>query len=295
MSESVLPRALASSPAPDSVIRATGTQALSRALGLLFRIATEGHEGMRLSELADRTQLDSATARRLLICLQHYGFVEQDARSRRYFLGLDFFNLAAAASNRFDLSATIRGALSRLSQHSGETTAYFIRTGNDIVCTDMVRPADAPGPGPVDIGSRRAIGAGAFGMALLAALDTDEGEAIAIDNMRRLSRFPEDDARWIGEQIRLTRRRGYALEHDPAHGTVTLAIAILNRAGVPESVLGVSGSAPGRKARLDQLARMLAGEARHVEDAVWRQPTTRGLGFGPPQVTVSACETPAPP
>lgn len=256
--------------------KATGTQALGRALSLLFRIATEGHEGMRLSELATRTQLDSATARRLLLCLKTHGFVEQDPLSRRYFLGLDFFNLAAAASNRFDLSSTIRGSLARLSHETSETSAFFIRSGYEIVCTDLIKTAGyAASADAIDIGSRRAIGAGAFGIAVLSSFNRDEAEQIAIHNLRHLSRVPEDGAREIGNRIRQTQQNGFAQDTDPHTGAASLAVAILGRSGKPESVIGLSHIRSGRKQRIDTLARALIGETRHIEDALWRIPVVQ--------------------
>ena len=288
MSKAIV-RKIQASASDELFSKATGTQALGRALSLLFRIATEGHEGMRLSELAGRTQLDSATARRLLLCLKHHGFVEQDPLSRRYFLGLDFFNLAAAASNRFDLSSTIRGALARLSHETSETSAFFIRSGYDIGCTDLIKTAGyAVSPDAIDIGSRRAIGAGVFGIAVLSSFKRDEAEDIAIHNLRHLSRFPEDGAREIGLRIRQTQQRGFAHEVDPHSGAASLAVAILGRSGKPESVIGLSHIRSARKQRIDTIARALIGEARHIEDALWRIPVIQSAALHPAEAGLSA-------
>ena len=181
------------------LVRRTGTQAVERALALLLHIASDDGAGQRLTDLSARTNLDAATVRRLLSSMARHGFVEQDQRNRRYFLGLEFFTIAAAASNRLDLASTTHQALYHLASETGATAAFCLCSGADLVCVDVARPPLESGDALLDMGSRRPIGAGAFGIAVLAALPDREGEDLILRNIPRMSRASENVARTFHE------------------------------------------------------------------------------------------------
>jgi len=79
-----------------------GTQSLERAIALLRMVAAGSPDGARLTDLMAGTGLSKATVHRLLAALAREGLVEQDAASRRYFLGpdLDALGQVAAARHR---------------------------------------------------------------------------------------------------------------------------------------------------------------------------------------------------
>lgn len=226
--------------------RPPGVQSVDRAGRLLQVLALNGRQGLALGPLADRAGLDAATARRLLLSLMRIGFVSQDERDRRYFIGLELFSLAAAAANRFDLGEMRRSALASLSRQSSFAAAFFLRDADDVICIDAVHGAHSPAAS--DIGARRPIGAEPFGLAVLAALPDEEGETVMIRNVRRYARDPEEAIRQVGERLRRTRRMGYSVEADPARGRSALAVAVKNRDGRPEGAIGVTVSAAGAAA-----------------------------------------------
>lgn len=261
--------------------RRKGAQAVERALRLLLHLATDDGAGQRLTDLAAGTELDAATARRLLSTLGRHGFVEQDPYNRRYFLGLEFFTLAAAASNRRSLGSNARTILERLTRETQLPAAFFRRAGNDLVCLDLAMPARAGQRCSIELGWRYPIGQGAFGVAVLAAMPDMEGEAVAIANLRRMSRAPEDAARSLHIQLKSTRRLGYALLSDSASGQIELAVAIVDREGRPEGALGVLIDANGTDECVAGCLPFLKAQARAIEQTIWQT----GM------VAVSSCET----
>lgn len=253
--------------------RRTGTQAVERALALLLQIASDDGAGQRLTDLSARTNLDASTVRRLLSSMARHGFIEQDARNRRYFLGLEFFTIAAAASNRLDLASTTHQTLWQLAAETGATAAFCLRSEADLVCVDVARAPHQLGGPMLDMGSRRPIGSGAFGIAVLAAMPDQEGEDLVLRNIRRMSRTSEDIARNIYDQRQHARRHGYACEHDPETGFSTFAVAIINRDGRPEGALGLTLlTAANDNAHVACHVRALARQARAMEETVWRLP-----------------------
>jgi DNA-binding IclR family transcriptional regulator len=255
--------------------RATGgAQAVDRALGLLRLVASAPAEGLRLSDLAEASGLDRATAHRLLASLVANELVDQDIITKRYTLGLDFFAMAAAASNRYDLAEVSRASLQTLSRQSGDTTTLCLRSGLNLVCVDVEMGSFPIKALPMDIGSRRPLGAGASGVAMLAALPDFEIEPTLRKVANRLAVAPGQDVAHVQEQVAVCQELGYALAPDEPLGRIMgLAIIFSNRRGRPQGTLSINGI-PERFApeRLPSLLEALRSHTRAIEQAMSRLP-----------------------
>src|SRR5690348_4685489 len=91
---------------------AEGVRAVTRALSILNAFAGRGF--MTLGEIAEITQLDKATTRRLLLTLINGRFVVQDAATQRYGLGGAIRALSASVAEHFDLRATAAPVLAEI-------------------------------------------------------------------------------------------------------------------------------------------------------------------------------------
>lgn len=251
-----------------------GAQTVDRALGLLRLIAAGPADGLRLSDLSQQSGLDPATTHRLLTSLLRNGFADQDASTRRYLLGLEVYSLAAAASNRYDLVAMARGALHRLSAATGDTAMLCLRSGLDLVCVDVESGSFPIRTLPMDLGSRRPIGAGASGIAVLAALPDFEQARVLERNRARLSEVPGQDPARLRAAVAACHAAGYALaSEDPLGRIFGLAVVLKNRRGWPQSTVSLTGI-PERFecARVAELAALVAAEAGAIEETMWRIP-----------------------
>ncbi|HZQ61201.1 MAG TPA: helix-turn-helix domain-containing protein, partial [Casimicrobiaceae bacterium] len=147
-----------------------GTQSIQRAAMLVRVIASRSRTGMRLSEVVQHAHLERSTARRILKCLAAEGLVTQDAASRRYFLGPLVFELGLAAAPRFNLVDTCRPSLQRIAEKTGDTVFLTVRSGYDSVCLDRREGSFPIKALMMEPGTRRPLGAGAGGLALLMLL-----------------------------------------------------------------------------------------------------------------------------
>ena len=273
------PRAVLMNSTPqqhNGIIRpkATGAQAVDRALSFLRMVAAAPGDGVRLSDLAASSGLDRATVHRLLASLVSNELIDQDAVSKRYTLGLNFFTLAAAASNRHDLTEVAGAALRTLSEQTGDTTTLCLRSGLMLVCTD-VATGDFPIKAlPMDIGSRRPLGAGASGIAMLAALPDFEIEQTLQKSASRLAEVPGQDVASIMQAVAQCREQGYALApEEPLARIMGLAVTLTNRRKRPEGTLSINGI-PDRLSpdRVPQLLALLQEQARVIHEAMLRMP-----------------------
>ncbi len=96
-------------------------------LGLFALLRTLGgvpDGGERVTQLAQQVGLSQPTTHRLLRSLMDEGMVEQDARSKRYRLSLEFFALAANAGKTGNLRDLVRPSMLRLSGVPGRFIVF---------------------------------------------------------------------------------------------------------------------------------------------------------------------------
>src|SRR5690606_29172626 len=147
-----------------------GVGAVSRLFAVLRCLGDCVEGGERVTQLAQQVGLSQPTTHRLLRSLMDEGMVEQDQRSKRYRLSIEFFALAAKAGNTGNLRDVVRPSLLRLSASLGDSLFLLARSGFDAICLDR-----SEGPYPIrtftgDIGGRVALGVGQGSLAILAYL-----------------------------------------------------------------------------------------------------------------------------
>jgi DNA-binding IclR family transcriptional regulator len=126
----------------------------------------------------------------------------------------------------------------------------------------------------MDIGSRRPLGAGASGAAMLAALPDFEIEPTLRKLAPRLANAPGQELERVREAVSACRALGYALVPDEPMGRIMgLAVTFANRRGRPQGTLSINGI-PERfgPERLPLLVEALHSHARTVEQAMSRLP-----------------------
>src|SRR5690606_27567778 len=101
--------------------------------------------------------------------------------------------------------------LKRLAEEVGDTVYLTVRSGTDAVCVDRHE-----GPSPIrvltlDVGSRRPLGLGAGGLAILAYIPEEEREELIERLYRRASTQRGQSADALRAAVRECRRNGYAV------------------------------------------------------------------------------------
>lgn len=222
-------------------VKEVGVGGVSRLFAVLRMLGTAPDGGERVTQLAQQVGLSQPTTHRLLRSLMEEGMVEQDGRSKRYRLSLEFFALAARAGNTGNLRDLVRPAMLRLSASLGDSLFLLARSGFDAICLDR-----SEGPYPIrtftgDIGGRVALGVGQGSLAILAFLPEEERETVIRYNLSRLKDFHLYDEVFLRSEVESVRRLGYAARNTGAlPGMAGLAVPILNRDGHAVAALSVA-------------------------------------------------------
>lgn len=264
---------------------AAGSGMLPRAFALIRALAAAQAEGARVTQLARSVGLTQGTTHRILHALIAQGVVEQEERSKRYRLGVDFFALAAQAGNPGGLRALSRPSLLRLCASLGETVFLLAKSGFDAVCLDICE-----GPFPIrsftnDIGGRIALGVGQGSLAILAFLPEAEREEIIRFNVPRIRGYGVLDEVYLRTEIERVRQLGYAGRNSGVlDGMAGVAVPILDRTGTAVAALSV-GTLASRldNERLPMVVELLKRQASAVGplanpfDVALRRRPTHGL------------------
>lgn len=219
---------------------APGPGMLERAFAVIRALSEAQPDGGRVTRLAKAVGLTQGTVHRILHALIAEGIVEQDENSKLYRLSVDFFALAAQASNPSGMRTLCRPALLRLCASLGDTIFLLVKSSFDAVCLDICE-----GPFPIrsftgDIGGRVALGVGQGSLAILAFLPEAEREEIIRFNVPRIRGYGVLDEVYLRTEIERVRQLGYAGRNSGVlDGMAGVAVPILDRTGVAVAALSV--------------------------------------------------------
>ncbi len=261
--------------APRAVER-SGTQSVERAFALLKAVSAVATEGASLTSLMHEVGLNRTTVYRLLKCLVEQGALRRDPASQRYFLGPLALELAIASREQLDLRRLLAPVLTRVAQATEDTVFLLLRTGNDTVCIDRRLGSYPVKTLVVDVGTRRPLGIGIGGVAILAALPEAEMRQVIDDNAARFPVFGASGESML-KAVRMARRRAHAAGPvSGVDGVRAVALPIDDQQGHPVAAMAVAAVASRMtRAREKELRRLLTLEIERARELLREHPGWR--------------------
>lgn len=200
---------------------ATDAGSLKRGVMLLKLLATAGPRGLPLTEIAARTGLPHPSVHRVLLQLSAERLVDRHDELRRWRLGPLAFELGVAGSSMYDIRDLCEPAMARLSQETGDTVYLVIRSGFEAVCMHRLEGSFPIRALVLEVGSRRPLGVGAGGLAVLAAIEEQERIEIARRVAPALPAFGKLTEAALLQACVRTRESGVAVIHNRVNLGVT--------------------------------------------------------------------------
>lgn len=235
-------RRLRGRPRNTGDIASTNTvQALDRALVLLRLVASA--DGLTLTEISQRAGMAPSTAHRLLTTLEGKGFVQIQAHTGEWFVGVEAFRTGTAFLRRIKPADMGRNVMRDLMEACGETVNLGIADDDDVVFIsqmethDTIRAFFRPG-------TRSQMHASGIGKALLAQMS--EARVRRLLQRKGLSGFTPQtivDSKQLAGELALIRKRGWAVDNEERTlGMRCVAAPIFNE--FSEAIAGISVSGP---------------------------------------------------
>ena len=224
-----------------------GTQAISRALGLL-RAFTDDSPAWSLTRLAQASGLNKTTTLRLLRALEHEGFVAREDGTDRYRLGPEAIAIGARASRANPLRQAARAELEALARATGETATLEVLVGTNVLIVDEVAGSRLMSAG--EIGVLYPAHATGTGKVLLGA-----GSVPLPDQLAALTPRTITDPAQLRREVEAADAAGYAWNREELErGFAAVGAPVRDGSGMVTAAIGLGGPT----------TRMLENEAGHV-------------------------------
>jgi len=219
---------------PDSNV----IQSLERGLAVMCLFSRE-HPSLTLSEAAELAGLTRATARRILLTLEHLGYVKSNGR--RFAPTAKLLSIGYAYLSSLDLWEVAEPYMEELAERTGESCSASILDGPEIVYVARV-PSKRVMAIALSVGSRLPAHATSMGRVLLANLPPEE-----LDLYFRTSRREQLTARTLVDEAALRELldkihcRGWALvDQELEMGVRSIAAPIRDLRGNVLAAMNVS-------------------------------------------------------
>lgn len=215
-------------------------QSFARGLGVI-RAFNAAAPTQTLTEVAARTGLDRAGARRILLTLVQLGYVEQEGRLFR--LTARTLDLGYAYLSTTPLWNLAEPVMEELVAEVHESCSIAVLDGPEMVYIQRV-PTSKIMTINLGIGSRLPAWCASMGRVLLSGLCEAQIDAILeASDIRPLTRHTLTDLDDIKKAIAQARAQGYAMvNQELEEGLCSIAVPLLDRAGSVIAAMNVSGS-----------------------------------------------------
>lgn len=198
------------------------------------------HPNLGVSDLAERADLNTSRAFRLLSTLAAHGLIQRNGEPATYKLGTQALVLGIAAGRQIDLAAAAQAPLMQLAEALNEACQVRVRETDESVCIARVESTHVVRVHGT-IGNRRPLHVGASGKLLLAYAPEQEREVILARHLRSYTKETRIDADRLRAELDEIRAQGHALSQGEAtNGVVALAVPIMSTSAHALAALGVS-------------------------------------------------------
>jgi DNA-binding IclR family transcriptional regulator len=197
--------------------RAHPVKSADRALDILELLAAEP-QGLTLSEISRKLAIARSSAHALVQTLLQRGYLHQENTGTRSFkLGVRLIQLGLNVGDSLELRSAARPVLERLVSATHDTALIVVPDGGELLYLDKVVSDARDVRTDPRSSAPRPLHCTSIGKALLAALDDESAvEILERTGMPRATEFSITDQQALLEDLRATRKRGYAIDRQEA-------------------------------------------------------------------------------
>lgn len=243
-------------------------QSLARGLSVL-RAFDGSHPRLGLADIAARTGMSRAAARRLVLTLQHLGYVR--ASGRDYLLSPGVLELGFGYLDSLNLTDLATPLVEALAHKVGQSSSMAVLDGQSIVYVLRV-PGQRIMSVRLGVGARLPACSASLGRVLLAGLHDTELEAwLRGCKPARLTPHTVTDREQLRRLILDARSQGYSyVEQELELGLCSISVPLRNAEGRVAAAINVSlpYQADARRLALDKILPALRRTAAAIEACV---------------------------
>lgn len=232
----------------------------------------EDHPEMNLSEVAAKTGLSPAVARRCLITLVELGYVGQIGR--RFLLRPAVLTFGSAFLSSMHIEQLCLPPLQQMRDQTGDSASLSVLSGRDILYVAHVS-TDRRFRLAANVGTRYPFHATSMGKAIAAFAGATAIDALLTGGLAGFTERTVTDPSQLRERLKLVRERGYDSALDELdYGIVSVAVPIFDKDR--RAIAAINCSTSTTRISQDELVRtrlpQLREAAGEIETALKRWP-----------------------
>ena len=214
-------------------------QTIIRATRIL-EIISQNKEGITLSEIAKGMNLGLSTVHNFLRTLLECGYVEQDEKTRKYYLGIKNYLLGSKYEESNTLLPIVQPFLINLNERFNENIIISVIRNYKLIVLKTVQSSRELIANPHYISGRlHCTGTGKLLLAYLSKEETDR--CIKNQGLKKFTPKTISTREGLDEELKKIRQRGYAIaEEEGAHGISAIGVPIYNANGKVIASVGMS-------------------------------------------------------
>jgi DNA-binding IclR family transcriptional regulator len=223
-----------------------------------------------LTEVARATGLDKATARRMLVELERFGFVEQDPLSKCYRLGNAPQRLAHIRESRYPFLEIVLPQIRQLAADTNETV-HLSRFIGGRLATVHVSESSHANRVTIESGAILPLHATASGIAFLSALPPAERGKLLSEKLDSFTARTIVSRETLEGTIATAMERGFSASNSGFDvGVSSVAAPILDNRNKPIGTIAVAAPETRMSQQaMEKYGAMVARTAREVTRAYW--------------------------
>jgi len=239
--------------------------AVERALAMLEAVAQEP-EGLSNAEISRKLQIPKSSASYILRTLETQGYLNRDAASGKYRVGLKILSLSRGALSGIDVREVALPIMRHLVEKTSLTCHLAILDGPEAVYIEKVEP---PGFIRMDtwVGRRMRVHATSVGKALVAHIPKERLETIVAErSMEKRTPKTITTLPRLLKELEKVRTQGYAVDDEENNlGARCVGAPVFNQQGTIEASVGLSGTIGQVNAQtMPRIVEALKDAARHI-------------------------------
>lgn len=215
-------------------------QSIDRAVAIL-ECFSENKRELKLSEIANKLDLNKSTVHGLLNTLKYHGFIDQDEITQRYRLGTRFIVYGDLVVNSIDITNIAYPLIEKICEKIEETVHIAMLDGSDVVyiekkeCNKSIKTS-------TKIGARIPAYFTADGKIILSYLEREKLKRLLPRNIRQLTPNTITDKHKLLDALAEMKDIGYAIDlEETVQGLVCVAAPIFGHTGNVKYSLSVTG------------------------------------------------------
>jgi DNA-binding IclR family transcriptional regulator len=221
----------------------------------VLELFSSGDRNLNLSEIAARMSLPKSSVHRLLATLLAHEFIERDASTRRYRLGIKVFEVGSLVIHERGLHSAAHPIVEELAVNTGETCHLAVLSGTDAV---YVYKIDGPSTIIMSsrVGGRAPSYSTSIGKVLVAWAGEEIFQQVVKGGFHAYTRNTIRKASLLAAELEVVRREGYALDREELQpGLCCIAAPVRDHSGSVVAALGLAGPSNRlTESRLQELA-----------------------------------------